>query len=56
MELVICGEPSYEQAKASYLTMFRPPILVHPQLAEDMDRAEYLSYLARHGTHYISDL
>ena len=41
MELVICGEPSYEQAKASYLTMFRPPFLVQPQLV---------------NTYYISDL
>ena len=45
MDLVICGEASYQEAKSSFLMDFRPPFLPSSQIAEQMDRAEYLSYL-----------
>ena len=45
MEKVICGEPSFEDTKANYMTFYRPPWVASHHLAELMDRAEYFAYI-----------
>jgi len=45
MELVICGEASYEDAKAAYLLTYRAPFFESDAIAEHLNRAEYLSFL-----------
>jgi hypothetical protein len=49
MELVICGEASYEDAKPAYLLTYRAPFFESDVIAEQMNRAEYLSVLQGGG-------
>ena len=45
MELAICGLPSYEEARASFLASFRAPWRLSGRMALAMDRAEMSRYV-----------
>lgn len=46
MKIVVSGLSQYQEASAAFLVMWRPPWRLSSRIASEMDRAEYVRYVA----------
>ena len=48
MSIIVCGNPSFEEAQSSFLVSFRAPWRLSARIAQEMDRAEITRYIHDH--------